>query len=73
MPQGSVLGPVLFLVYANDPLEKIISHVGLFVDDAISMAEISDVRDHETFQEYLDALGTWQNMWMMNFNLDVMY
>lgn len=55
MPQGSVLGPVLFLVNVSDLQEGIRPHVNMFVDDAKLMAKISNVKDSKILQGSLDT------------------
>ncbi len=47
VPQGSVLAPVMFLIYINDMPEGINSYMSLFADDARLMREVKDQRDCE--------------------------
>ena len=65
IPQGSVLGPLLFLLYINDLPECIINRVSLFADD-LKMFGKSSMKD--TIQTDLDQLVSWQNTWLLFFN-----
>jgi hypothetical protein len=57
VPQGSVLGPGLFLYYIHDLQSRLTSTVRLFADDTIAYLTISDNIDAETLQKDLDKLG----------------
>ena len=69
VPQGSVLGPILFLVYINDMPEYIKSSCRLFADDSIIYRVIQGLRDCATLQDDLDRLHQWELDWGMSFNL----
>ena len=69
VPQGSVLGPVLFLLYINDINGNIKSSIRLFADDSIIYRKISSKTDHEILQTYLSQLQTWSDKWQMEFNV----
>jgi hypothetical protein len=69
VPQGSVLGPALFLLYINDIHEHIQSKIKLFADDSILYREIEGQSDLEILQKDLDTLAAWSNTWLMRFNV----
>ncbi|CAH1273383.1 Hypp5110 [Branchiostoma lanceolatum] len=68
VPQGTVLGPLLFLLYINDLPNSVDSHVRLFADDCLIYRTISKPSDAQALQSDLDALSEWQNRWLMSFN-----
>ena len=68
VPQGSVLGPTLFLAYINDLNEGIQSIVKLFADDTMLYRAIKSALDTRILQEDLSRLETWETKWQMSFN-----
>ena len=68
VPQGTVLGPLLFLLYINDLPASVNSHVRLFADDCLIYRTISTHSDAQGLQSDLDALTEWQNRWQVSFN-----
>ena len=68
VPQGSVLGPLLFLLYINDIALGVESTVRLFADDLIVYREISSENSHTLLQNDIDKLFNWSQKWSMKFN-----
>ncbi len=69
VPQGSVLAPIMFLIYINDMSEGINSYMSLFADDAKLMREIKSQRDCEELQNYGNKIFKWSKTWELEFNL----
>ncbi len=69
VPQGTVLGPILFLIYINDLGQDINCQIRLFADDCILYKEIKSLEDTKTLQENLDTLTRWEDRWQMSFNV----
>ena len=70
VPQGSVLGPCLFLLYINDLPKNLNSTARLFADDTLCHANICCDSDKEALQEDLDHLADWEQKWSMAFHPD---
>jgi Reverse transcriptase (RNA-dependent DNA polymerase)/Endonuclease-reverse transcriptase len=70
VPQGSVLGPILFLIYINDLPDKIKSKCRLFADDSLLYRKILGKEDVIQLQKDLDEVIMWCNTWHMTLNLD---
>ena len=69
VPQGTVLGPLLFLVFINDLPESIKSaQCKLFADDSLLYKVIENQADSNILQLDLTTLDTWEEMWQMSFN-----
>ena len=71
VPQDSVLGPVLFLIYVND-LQEYVSNstVRLFADDTLLYLTIHNSSDFIKLQEDLNNLERWESDWQMSFHPD---
>jgi len=73
VPQGTCLGPILFLIYINDITHNIDSQLRLFADDALLYRPIRSFQDHVAFQRDLDSLQAWATKWDMKFNTSKCY
>ena len=72
VPQGSVLGPLLFLVYINNLPEGLTSNVKLFADDTSIFSVVRDSSSLSLFRnEDLSKILQWWYKWKMLFNPDV--
>jgi hypothetical protein len=70
VPQGTVLGPLLFLLYINDMPSSISpgTSLKLFADDAMLYRKINNPTDSDNLQHDLDRLIDWEQTWQMSFN-----
>ena len=68
VPQGSVLGPILFLIYINDLDDDITSKVLKFADDTKVFRKIKSDADIQHLQDDLNKLIEWSEKWQMLFN-----
>lgn len=71
VPQGTVLGPILFLAYINDlPSSIKHSNIRLFADDCVLYKQILSPSDSDLLQQDLSAVQDWETTWLMEFNVD---
>ena len=69
VPQGTVLGPLLFLAYINDLPDSLrSSDARLFADDSLLYRTVNGAKDNSLLQEDLAALEEWERIWQMSFN-----
>ena len=73
VPQGTVLGPILFLIHINDLPEAVSSEVRLFADDCLLYRVIKSINDHLLLQQDLKALEKWALENDMSFNAKKCY
>ena len=67
VPQGTVLGPMLFLLYINDIDEGVNSQMRLFAEDSIVYREIQTSVDHLALVSDMNKLQRWAKTWQMDF------
>ena len=71
VPQGSVLGPLLFLIYINDLERNIKSNIKLFADDTMLFSIVKDPTiSANNLNHDLDIIQQWAYQWKMEFNPD---
>ena len=71
VPQGSVLGPLLFLIYINDLERNIKSNVNIFADDTMLFSIVNDpVISANELNQDLKVINQWAYQWKMEFNPD---
>ncbi len=68
VPQGSVIGPVLFVIFINDMRNGINNFISLFADDAKLYGKSSTPTDGDNIQEDLNTLQQWSEKWQLSFN-----
>ena len=73
VPQGTVLGPLLFLLHINDLPLTVTSKVRLFADDCLLYRSIKTLQDQIELQKDLASLEKWAQDWGMRFNATKCY
>jgi len=70
VPQGSVLGPILFLIFINDLDSSLVSSVFKFADDTKLVGKANSTQDsiHVLLQRDLQQLIDWSDRWLIPFN-----
>ena len=70
IPQGSVLGPTLFVIFINDMPDILENTCQLFADDAKIFRSVRSQEDIRTLQDDLNKLTAWSDKWQLPFNVD---
>ena len=73
VPQGTVLGPLLFLLHINDLPSAFSAKTRLFADDCLLLNNIKSKEDQLQLQTDLISLETWAQKWGMKFNATKCY
>ena len=68
VPQGSVLGPILFVLFVNDLPDHVTSQIKIFADDTKIFRKIGSKADCEFLQKDLTNLENWARDWLMRFH-----
>ena len=71
VPQGSIFGPLLFLLYVNDVNDVVLSEGSkliLYVDDILLYRQIHTMQDYAALQQDVDSLGVWSLLKHLSFN-----
>ena len=68
VPQGSVQGPILFLVYIDDLEEGVTGNILKFADDTKLFRKTKEIGDKQKLQDDIDKLVRWSEKWQMLFN-----
>ena len=72
VPKGSIMGPLLFLIYINDLPEGLITNAKLFADDTSLFSVVRDIAaSTEELNNDLRNISKWAYQWKMIFNPDL--
>ena len=71
VPQGTVLGPLMFLLYINDIGDNVSkgTYIKLFADDCLLFRKIDSLSDAERLENDLQSIVEWSKTWHMSFNV----
>ena len=69
VPQGSVLGPLLFVIFINDLAESLHNKLRMYADDSKILGKAGSAEDRKRLQEDIDKCVEWSHTWLMKFNI----
>ena len=70
IPQGSVLGPILFVLCINDLQDAVNSEIYLYADDTKIFKAVTSMQDSLSLQSDIDAMIEWSRKWLLQFHPD---
>ena len=69
VPQGSLLGPLFYIIYINDLFDSFkVARPFMYVDDTKVLMVIHNCCDHASLQEYFNEVFAWSNLWDLSLN-----
>ena len=69
IPQGSVLGPILYVIFINDLPDVVTGMVKIFADDTKLFHSVHSPQHHIQLQNNLDNLVEWSRKWQLGFKI----
>ena len=71
VPQGSVLVPIMFLMYVNDMTERVSNYISLFADDAKLLRKIGNRKNCWELYNDINKIYEWSKTWVKEFNAKI--
>ena len=69
IPQGSVLGPIFFIIYINDLPDNLQNQARMYADDTKLYGIVNVEAQHKSLQDDLNTVTGWANLWQLQFNI----